>query len=76
MVARERRKRKPQPWVVLKMVIPLVFGIMGFAVYAYVSQICLPMIDKTTPTLGSRATGSESMSLMFWMQNVTLLLFQ
>jgi len=67
VVARERRK-KPQPWVVLKMVIPLVFGIMGFAVYAYVSQICLPMIDKTTPTLGSRATGSESMSLMFWMQ--------
>ncbi len=61
--AREKRanRRKPQPWLVRKLMIAVVFGIMGYAAYAYISRLCLPMIEKRAGVIGSRTTGSESL---------------
>jgi len=47
---------KGQPWIVLKLMVPLTVGIMGYVAYVYIGRFCLDMINEPE---GSRATGSE-----------------
>ncbi|KAJ3972005.1 zf-DHHC-domain-containing protein [Lentinula raphanica] len=44
--AREQRaaKSKPQPWIVLKLMVFITIGIMGYAAYVYIGRFCLEMI--------------------------------
>lgn len=58
--AREKRaSKKKQPWVVLKLMIPVVFAIIGYASYVYVGVLCLRMIRRTPGAGASRGAGSE-----------------
>jgi len=43
--------------------IPMVVGIIGYAAYAYISRLCLPMIENRA---GSRTTGSEYCSPLIY----------
>jgi len=54
----EKRKAKPQPWIVLKMTIGMTLGIMGYAFYVYIGRLCIPMIRHNNGALpGGRGTG-------------------
>lgn len=62
---RDKRREKPQPWIVLKMTIGLTLGIMGYAFYVYIGRLCLPMIRHNDGAInGGRKTGSKSVLLM------------
>ena len=50
---------KGQPWIVLKLMVPLTVGIMGYAAYVYIGRFCLDMIKGLEGAEGSRGTGSE-----------------
>ncbi|KDR78257.1 hypothetical protein GALMADRAFT_245344 [Galerina marginata CBS 339.88] len=57
--ARDRRynRTKPQPWIVRKLMIGVTLGIMGYAAYVYIQQLCLPMIRRRNGALASQGTG-------------------
>jgi palmitoyltransferase len=59
--ARERRVRgnKGQPWVVLKIMIPITIGIMFYAAYVYIGRLCVKMIQRQNGAGGSRGAGSK-----------------
>lgn len=58
MKRRERaRRNKPRSWAERKLIIPFVFGIVGYTWYVYVGRLCLPMIRRDTGALGGRAMG-------------------
>ena len=59
MDRRNKRREKPQPWIVLKMTIGLTLGIMGYSSYVYIGRFCVPMIRKNGGILGGRRVGSE-----------------
>ena len=60
MERRERRRERKQPWVVLKMTIVLLLGIIGYANYVYIGRLCVPMIRHDSGALpGGRGTGSK-----------------
>lgn len=60
--ARERRNELPQPWIVRKLAVFMVFGLLGFAYYVYVVRFCIKMIRKQSNAKGNRAQGSEFIS--------------
>ncbi|KAF8625506.1 hypothetical protein AX15_005337, partial [Amanita polypyramis BW_CC] len=41
---REIRGTKPQPWIVLKLMVFVTIGIMGYAAYVYVGRLCVPFV--------------------------------
>lgn len=61
-IIREERERrtKPQPWIVQKLAVGIVFAIAGYAWYVYIGRFCVPMIRKDSNALGGRNLGSES----------------
>ncbi|KAH9477093.1 Palmitoyltransferase PFA3 [Psilocybe cubensis] len=71
--AQERRgnRTKPQPWIVRKLVVGFTVGIMGYAAYVYIRQLCLPMIWRREGAPASRGTGIALLAvfcvLYFWM---------
>ena len=50
---------KGKPWIVLKLMVPLTVGIMGYAAYVYIGRFCLDMIRGREGAEGSRSAGSE-----------------
>ncbi|KAJ7832301.1 hypothetical protein B0H13DRAFT_2679166 [Mycena leptocephala] len=42
--ARERRERKPQPWAVRKLMVVVVFGIMGYTGYIYAGRFSVRLM--------------------------------
>ncbi|KAJ4480870.1 zf-DHHC-domain-containing protein [Lentinula aciculospora] len=46
LTAREQRAAKPQPWIVLKLMVFIATGIMGYAAYVYISKLCVEMIRR------------------------------
>ncbi|KAJ7832309.1 hypothetical protein B0H13DRAFT_2371016 [Mycena leptocephala] len=42
--ARERRERKPQPWAVRKLMVVVVFGIMGYTGYVYAGRFSVRLM--------------------------------
>ncbi|RXW18095.1 hypothetical protein EST38_g7766 [Candolleomyces aberdarensis] len=54
---RHEAASKPQPWIVLKMVVFITLGIIGYAAYVYVGLLVLPMIQRRRGAEGSRETG-------------------
>ncbi|KAF7317895.1 Palmitoyltransferase [Mycena kentingensis (nom. inval.)] len=42
--ARQRRERKPQPWLVRKLAVPLTFGIMGYTAYVFAGRFVRGLI--------------------------------
>lgn len=61
---RRENRTKPQPWVVRKLAIAIVFGLAGYTFYVYIGRICVPMIRRSSGALGGRTTGSESLTLV------------
>lgn len=58
--AREKRAaKKKQPWVVLKLMIPVVLALIGYATYVYIGILCLRMIRRKPGAGASRGAGSE-----------------
>ncbi|KAI0791040.1 zf-DHHC-domain-containing protein [Abortiporus biennis] len=53
----ERRKNKPQPWIVLKLAVGMTAGILGYAFYVYIGRLCVPMIRDNDGALGGRNIG-------------------
>lgn len=53
------RRTKPQPWILRKLTIGIVFGLGGYTFYVYIARFCLPMIRSRSGAQGSRAMGSE-----------------
>ncbi|KAJ7893979.1 hypothetical protein B0H13DRAFT_2276556 [Mycena leptocephala] len=52
--ARERRERKPQPWAVRKLMVVVVFGIMGYTGYVYAdSSLCALCMAVGGPRVGA-----------------------
>ncbi len=60
---RNRRREKPQSWIVLKLTIGVTLGIIGYASYVYIGRFCEPMIRRNQGALGGRNFGSKSPSL-------------
>ncbi|KAJ3997730.1 zf-DHHC-domain-containing protein [Lentinula boryana] len=56
--AREQRaaRNKPQPWIVLKLMVLITTGIMAYAAYVYIGRFCLGMI-KGKRNGASKGTG-------------------
>jgi palmitoyltransferase len=52
--ARERRERKPQPWAVRKLMVLVVFGIMGYTGYVYAGRFSVRLMHG-----GRRPAGSK-----------------
>ncbi|TFK26936.1 zf-DHHC-domain-containing protein [Coprinopsis marcescibilis] len=57
--AREDRYNNPNPppWIVLKLMVAITLGIMGYAAYVYIALFTLPMIRKERDAETSKATG-------------------
>ena len=56
---REKRERndKPQPWILVKLMVPITFGIMVYAAYVYIGRMCVPAIRRQSNIL-SKGGGS------------------
>ncbi|PPQ86953.1 hypothetical protein CVT26_007908 [Gymnopilus dilepis] len=54
---RHRKRTKPQPWIVRKLMIGVTLGIMGYAAYVYIRQVCLPMVWRREGAGAGRGTG-------------------
>ncbi|KAI0633015.1 zf-DHHC-domain-containing protein [Trametes polyzona] len=54
---RAARRAKPQPWIVLKLTIPITVGIIAYAFYVYIGRLCVPMIRRDADALGGRGMG-------------------
>lgn len=59
MDRRNKRREKPQPWIVLKMTIGFALGIIAYASYVYIGRFCVPMIKNKGGSLGGRRVGGE-----------------
>ncbi|KAH8830957.1 zf-DHHC-domain-containing protein [Flagelloscypha sp. PMI_526] len=55
--SRQRRNAKPQPWIVLKLIVGFTSGIMCYAFYVYTHKLVVPMLRKEQGALGSQGTG-------------------
>ncbi|GAW06737.1 zf-DHHC-domain-containing protein [Lentinula edodes] len=70
--AREQRaaKNKPQPWIVLKLMVFITTGIMGYAGYVYIGRFCVEII-KGRRNGASKGTGIALLTvfclLLLWM---------
>ncbi|KAJ3809767.1 zf-DHHC-domain-containing protein [Lentinula aff. lateritia] len=70
--AREQRaaKNKPQPWIVLKLMVLITTGIMGYAGYVYIGRFCVEII-KGRRNGASKGTGIALLAvfclLLLWM---------
>ena len=60
---RDKRRSKPQPWIILKFTPFFNLGIIGFATYVYVDRFCVPMLIRKPEAMGDRVFGSEP---LFW----------
>lgn len=62
-IYRARMKReartKPQPWIVLKFVVGITIGIIGYTSYVYIGRLCVPMLLEEANIFGKQAMGSE-----------------
>lgn len=58
-IQRARRRERRQPWIVRKLAVFIVFGILGYTYYVYVVRFCIKMIRKRFDAAGNRAQGSE-----------------
>ncbi|KAF8999876.1 DHHC palmitoyltransferase-domain-containing protein [Cyathus striatus] len=56
-VREKRAKAGPQPWIVLKLMVPITLGIIGYATYVYIARLCVRMIRRENGAPGSRGTG-------------------
>jgi palmitoyltransferase len=57
----ERRNREgPQPWIVRKLLIGIVFGLVGYSYYVFVERLCVPMIRKDGGAFGTFGTGGRA----------------
>ncbi|KIP03033.1 hypothetical protein PHLGIDRAFT_267793 [Phlebiopsis gigantea 11061_1 CR5-6] len=54
---RNKRREKPQPWIVLKMTIGFALGIIAYASYVYIGRFCVPMLKSKGGSLGGRQVG-------------------
>ena len=62
-VQRARRPERPQPWIVRKLAVFMVFGVLGYTYYVYLIRFCVKMIRRRFDAAGSRGQGSEWSSL-------------
>jgi hypothetical protein len=63
MKAKENRRERAQPWILLKSSIALTLAIVGYTSYVYIARLCVPMILRRSGALGSREIGSKSSCL-------------
>ncbi|KAF7290273.1 Palmitoyltransferase [Mycena indigotica] len=49
---REARRERPQPWVVLKLMLPIVLGILGYAAYVYAGRFVRRLVAGGRDGLG------------------------
>ncbi|KAJ7061765.1 zf-DHHC-domain-containing protein [Mycena amicta] len=49
---RERRRQKPQPWVVLKLMLPITLGIIAYAGYVYAGRFVVRLVTGGRRGLG------------------------
>lgn len=56
---REKRREKPQPWIVLKTAVAITSAIIAYGFYVYIGRFCVPMIRDNDGALGGRKIGSE-----------------
>ncbi|KAF8342352.1 DHHC palmitoyltransferase-domain-containing protein [Cantharellus anzutake] len=54
--SRERRDN-PQPWIVRKIMVPVVLAIIGYTYYVYVVRLCISMVRRKSGASGSRREG-------------------
>lgn len=52
-------RTKPQPWIVLKFVVGITIGIIGYTSYVYIGRLCVPMLLEEANIFGKQAMGSE-----------------
>ncbi|KAI0077000.1 zf-DHHC-domain-containing protein [Panus rudis PR-1116 ss-1] len=53
----EKRRNKPQPWIVLKLTIFITLAIIAYTFYVYIGRFCVPMLKHNTGALGGREIG-------------------
>ena len=56
---RDKRRAKPQPWIMLKFSIGFAVCLVAYASYVYIGRFCVPMIRKDHGALGGRRVGSK-----------------
>lgn len=61
VAVREKRASRTakQPWIVLKLMVIVTVGILGYTSYVYIGRLCLPMIRRQSEAPAGRGTGSE-----------------
>lgn len=55
---RQRRETKPQPWIVLKLMVLVTFGIMCYTFYVFTHKFVVPMLIREDEAMGTFGTGS------------------
>ncbi|KIY68821.1 zf-DHHC-domain-containing protein [Cylindrobasidium torrendii FP15055 ss-10] len=68
--ARAEARTEPQPWLVIKLMVPITFGIMVYTAYVYIGRLCVPAIHGHYQSL-SRGGGIALLTvfcpLYLWM---------
>ena len=74
IAAREKRSSRTtkQPWIVLKLMVFVTIGILGYTSYVYIGRLCLPMIQRHSGAPAGRGTGSECQTRFCGMGRVAL----
>ena len=49
----------PQPWILRKLTVAVVVLIIGWSTYVYIGRVCLRMIRREDPVVGSQGLGSK-----------------
>ncbi|KAF8920141.1 DHHC palmitoyltransferase-domain-containing protein [Mucidula mucida] len=70
--AREKRATRdtPPPWITVKLMVPITFGIMVYAAYVYIGRLCVPAIRQRSSVLdrgGGIALLVVFSPLLLWM---------
>jgi hypothetical protein len=68
ITVREKRSSRTtkQPWIVLKLMVFVTIGILGYTSYVYIGRLCLPMIRKHSGAPAGRGTGSKCQTSVSW----------
>jgi hypothetical protein len=74
ITVREKRSSRTtkQPWIVLKLMVFVTIGILGYTSYVYIGRLCLPIIRKRSGAPAGRGTGSECQTRFRGMGRVAL----
>lgn len=57
--AAAQKRKSGHPWVVQKLMVVIVFGLLVYGAYIYIGRLCVPMIKRRSDAGAGRGTGSE-----------------